>query len=648
MEERLGAALIGQADAEGIGDRLGGALRREEALLLAVQPEAERLLLGRECSCLARDKAVCKLKEPAARVPALLVVREDCEHGGGERRAHDGVILAQRILQRDDVPARVVVGEAQEVEVGAGVERVIDELKVPFFDQRIFQLQCLLLCLGVAARRDGRGGQEARGDVLVAVHLDDVLGEVGVVLDVLTVERRHGGQGIPADRDGVLHTRQDIDDRRARHLDPKHAVELLKRGGDGRGLRMLTRAAVDVGRRHGAAAQFFDEVEGARHGFAGRVFVHALFVPVRGVGGLTEGAGGVPDIVARELGALKEHLCRRRLDLTVEPPHDARESDRLFRIADDEHLGVQRKFLFVEGGDLFACRGAAHDDLFTREVGEVKGVHRLTELGQDIVRDIDDGVDRLVPRQEQAAPHPQRGAHDFNVFYIMTDVARAEIGCLDGDVDRVLALRRGGVVPVGLGQGSVQLCRELARDAEDGLTVRQVGSDGDVPHLVVEAEDGLDVRPGGGVLRQEQDAVHAGALKPVVVDTELLAGAEHPVRRRAEELTVLDGDDLALAPEDGRAVERDGDVVARLDVGGAGDNLDVLTVGAAVHMTDVQVLGVLHLLNRDEPPDDHPGDIRRGAAALLDLQPAGEQARLDRIVIDAAQIDEIAQPADRQ
>ena len=86
MEERLGAALIGQADAEGIGDRLGGALRREEALLLAVQPEAERLLLGRECSCLARDKAVCKLKEPAARVPALLVGRRRRGAGGRGRR----------------------------------------------------------------------------------------------------------------------------------------------------------------------------------------------------------------------------------------------------------------------------------------------------------------------------------------------------------------------------------------------------------------------------------------------------------------------------------------------------------------------------------------------------------------------------------
>ena len=89
-------------------------------------------------------------------------------------------------------------------------------------------------------------------------------------------------------------------------------------------------------------------------------------------------------------------------------------------------------------------------------------------------------------------------------------------------------------------------------------------------------------------------------------------------------------------------------MVARLDIGGAGDDLDIFAVGAAVHMADVQVFGVLHLLDRDETPDDHTGNIRRGAFALLDLEPAGEQARFNRIVVNAVQIDKIAQPADRQ
>ena len=132
-------------------------------------------------------------------------------------------------------------------------------------------------------------------------------------------------------------------------------------------------------------------------------------------------------------------------------------------------------------------------------------------------------------RQEQTAAHPERGADNPDVFDIMTDIARAEVGCFDRDVDRRFPLGFGGIVPVRLCEGSVQFCREFARNPENGLAVREIRGNGDVPHFVVKSENLLHVRTGDGILRQNQNAVHAGTLEPVVVDAEFFAGAEHSV-----------------------------------------------------------------------------------------------------------------------
>ncbi len=50
----------------------------------------------------------------------------------------------------------------------------------------------------------------------------------------------------------------------------------------------------------------------------------------------------------------------------------------------------------IDRDELFARAATADDDLLAAQLVEVEGVQRLAALHQDVVRDVDDVVDRLV------------------------------------------------------------------------------------------------------------------------------------------------------------------------------------------------------------------------------------------------------------
>ena len=112
-----------------------------------------------------------------------------------------------------------------------------------------------------------------------------------------------------------------------------------------------------------AAAQLLNQVQGTGHAKLGGVLGDTLLVMAGGIGVLAEAAGRLADVVAGELGALKQQLGGGIFNFAVQAAHDTRQRNGLGAVADDEVVGRQGEFLFVQRCDLLAVFGAADEDL---------------------------------------------------------------------------------------------------------------------------------------------------------------------------------------------------------------------------------------------------------------------------------------------
>ena len=289
-------------------------------------------------------------------------------------------------------------------------------------------------------------------------------------------------------------------------------------------------------------------------------------------------------------------------------------------VADDQVLAGQREFLAVQRGDALALGGTADNDLAALQRVHIKGVHGLADLQHDVVGDVHHVGDAAQAAQRQTAAHPAGGFPGGDVAHIVADVARAEVGRFHRDVQARVLIVAGGVIGGGHFQGLVQCRRDFPGNAQNALAVGTVGGDGDVKNIVVQPHNRLDGGAGDGVLGQIQQTVHLGAGIQVLVQAQFLAGAEHPVGLDAHEGLGLDFD---AAGQRG-AVQRGGGVHPGVDVGGAGGNLNVVAVIAAVHLADMQVGALLgHTLgdNADHNPGNFGGEVNQ----FLDLKAAVKQ-----------------------
>ena len=75
------------------------------------------------------------------------------------------------------------------------------------------------------------------------------------------------------------------------------------------------------------------------------------------------------------------------------PPITPATACALSRVGDDQHLRIERAIDAVERRDALARCRAANPDFAARELLEVERVHRLAELEQHVVGDVDDVVD---------------------------------------------------------------------------------------------------------------------------------------------------------------------------------------------------------------------------------------------------------------
>ena len=120
-------------------------------------------------------------------------------------------------------------------------------------------------------------------------------------------------------------------------------------------------------------------------------------------------------------------------DFALEAADDAGECDGAVFVGDHKHVVRKRARDVVERRELFFFVPAPDDDVMPGEAIVVERVEGLAELEHDVVRDIDDVVDRPLAERDQALLHPFWRGADPDPFYGGRQVAAAEIRRFDLD-----------------------------------------------------------------------------------------------------------------------------------------------------------------------------------------------------------------------
>jgi hypothetical protein len=171
------------------------------------------------------------------------------------------------------------------------------------------------------------------------------------------------------------------------------------------------------------------------------------------------------------------------------------------------------------------------------------------------------------------------------------------------------------------------------RKARDRQAIRAVGRDLERDQHVVEIERGAQRHPGlqRGVERQQSARV--------LVDAELLRGAQHALRFDAAHRGALDRESAGQhGAFQGHRREHAGGGVRR-----TADDLELLG-RAYVDDANAQAIGVGMLRQRIDAADDYAVERRRGGNRLLDLEPGHREPLAQLRAVDA-RIAHRAQPA---
>ena len=137
-----------------------------------------------------------------------------------------------------------------------------------------------------------------------------------------------------------------------------------------------------------------DEGRGERR----RVEVRAALEAMAGVGVEAVAARGAADGDRVKPGGFDEDVLRVGGDHRVPAAHDSGEAEGLCFVGNDEVFGIEGALDAVEGLELFAFLGAAHDDA-ALDLVEVEGVRGLAHGEPGVVGGIDGVGDLLLLEQ---------------------------------------------------------------------------------------------------------------------------------------------------------------------------------------------------------------------------------------------------------
>ena len=372
-------------------------------------------------------------------------------------------------------------------------------------------------------------------------------------------------------------------------------------------------------------------MQSALHTKLSGVLVKSLFKAGAGVRALTERARGSSYVVAGKLCRFEHNGLRGILDLGVKTAHNTCKRNGSVTVADNQVCGSKLEFLFVKRRDLLALRRTANDDLRVLKICHIKSVHRLTEFLENVVGNIHHVGDRVYSDKRQTAAHPRGRLTYLNVGNVVSDIAGAKIGSLNGHVEikicTVLDVVKGGHLEL-----LAQNCRNLAGDTDNALAVGTVCGNSNVKNVVIKTENGLYVGAQGCVCGKHKQTVVACAGVHILGNTDLNARAKHTLGINSAELALFNGHNalnghvVLCRRINGRAHESHGESAANANVVRAAADLEGATL-AAVNGADVNVCVGDKLAGLDLTYY-HARNIFSYFNKLLNLEANGEQKSL--------------------
>ena len=419
------------------------------------------------------------LKKAEPPVVVVPVVGQGFQDAGGQGGAHCILFGGHRVGDAEQgrvAGVRRGAGGAQPRQIRRADQGVADGFLHPGGGQGVAQ--------GILQGRHrvgpvvGNGGGEHRcGHFIVADDADDFLNQILLNGDVAAPV---GGLRFQSVRPGA----PGGDAQAAQHgfgagdvqIHAQHLAETGHRqrnGGDG-----PVAGGIGVNDAGGglSAGGLEYQLGGAAQGDGRQLRAQPLFKAQAGFGAQVQVGRRAAVVQAVKGGRFQQHTGGGRGDFAVGAAHHAADADGFVRVGDQQVVGSQDAFHAVQGGELFARRGAAHEDVTVGHGVQVKGVQRLVELQHHIVGDIHHIVDGAQAGAGQAVLQPVGRGADFDAGDDRCGVAEAQVGVGDGD-PRQGVHRRAGLV-IGHGRRAHGLAGDGADfpgHAEDGQAVAPVG-----------------------------------------------------------------------------------------------------------------------------------------------------------------------------
>src|SRR5437773_4834016 len=311
--------------------------------------------------------------------------------------------------------------------------------------------------------------------------------QTGDFVDQIDYARHVGSPaGNLDDQPVVLRRRHETDGRQqaldlfARHGNAEQMVYARLAQEHRPGLLRL-RPKIDRRLAHLAARQGTDQVDRARQCIGHAEHVDAPLEAIARFTRNAEGATGAANARRLEIGGFEDDVRGILRDLGFGTPHDAGNDLWPFGVANGRHLRRELARDSVQRDDRFARFGASDDDRRPTQLGEIEGVQRLVELEQDVIRRVDDVVDRALADALKPRGQPGRTWLHFDATNDRGHVARRALWILEADFHTIHVGTSGtsgtsdttGVVPTCsradgyLGQlhRRSQAHRQLARDS---------------------------------------------------------------------------------------------------------------------------------------------------------------------------------------
>ena len=159
--------------------------------------------------------------------------------------------------------------------------------------------------------------------------------------------------------------------------------------------------------------------------------VERLFESGTGVGSHAHSGGRSPDGRRLEIRRFEQQRPRAFMNFGVAASHDARDRDRSTMTLDHQLLGGKLALYVIQRAEgLTLFRPVDFDSI---DVARVEGMHRLTEVGHNVVGQIDQPRNGPKTDVPQAELHPERCRLRGNARQQQAGISSAGLGIRDAD-----------------------------------------------------------------------------------------------------------------------------------------------------------------------------------------------------------------------